>query len=323
MTSQTQVKKLDEGYRALVETLKDAGSPRIGSITAQEMRIYHEAMLAKLPRGPVVDSVEDCVIAMPHGGVAARIYRPVGVPRALIVYFHGGGWTIGSLDGWDAALRRLVLASQCAVVSVDYRLAPEHRFPAAVNDALAATRWALGAVESIAHAVVPVVVAGDSAGGNLGAVVARVLCEEGTKGLAAQILIYPSTDGNIDSDYMHRFESPFLTRDEIAWFFDQYIPNRDHRADPRFAPLHAPLLVGLPPALVLTAECDLLCEEGEAYAARLQSEGVTVRVRRFEGGIHGFFTMDRGALPHSGQAIEEIANFIKDVLVDDESDRRK
>ncbi|MBU9370015.1 alpha/beta hydrolase [Burkholderia multivorans] len=315
MTSQAQPRKLDEGYRALIEAAKAAGMPQIGSVTAAELRSYHESMLAKLPPGPAVESVEDCMIPVPEGGVAARIYRPAGLPRALIVYFHGGGWTIGSLDGWDAALRRLALASQCAVVSVDYRLAPEHRFPAAVDDAVAATHWALAGVESIAHAAVPVVVAGDSAGGNLSAVVARILCEEGTHGLAAQILIYPSTDGNIDSDYMRQFESPFLTRDEIAWFFDQYVPDRDQRTDPRFAPLHGPRVDGLPPALVLTAECDLLCDEGEAYAARLQSEGVTVRVRRFEGGIHGFFTMDRGLLPHSGQAMEDIANFLKDVLV--------
>jgi acetyl esterase len=318
MTSQAQPRELNEGYRALIEAAKAAGMPQIGSITAQEMRGYHASMLEKLPPGPAVESVADCVIAVPHGGIAARIYRPAGTPRALIVYFHGGGWTIGSLDGWDAALRRLVLTSQCAVVSVDYRLAPEHRFPAAVDDAVAATRWALAGVESIAHAAVPVVVAGDSAGGNLSAVVARVLCEEGTRGLAAQILIYPSTDGNIDSDYMQQFESPFLTRDEIAWFFDQYIPDRDQRADPRFAPLHGPRIDGLPPALVLTAECDLLCDEGEAYAARLQSEGVTVRMRRFEGGIHGFFTMDQSRLPHSGQAMEEIASFLTEVLASQE-----
>ncbi|WP_321893450.1 alpha/beta hydrolase [Paraburkholderia tropica] len=314
MTSKAQSRKLDEGYKALIEAVKAAGMPLFGSVTASELRSYHESMLAKLPPGPAVESVEDCIIAGPLGGIAARIYRPSSIPKALIVYFHGGGWTVGSLDGWDAALRRLVLASQCAVVSVDYRLAPEHRFPAAVDDAVAATRWALAEVESIAHAVVPVVVAGDSAGGNLSAVVARILCEEGTHGLAAQILIYPSTDGNINSDYMREFDSPFLTRDEIAWFFDQYVPDDDHRTDPRFAPLHGPRVDGLPPALVLTAECDLLCDEGEAYAARLLSEGVTVRSRRFEGGIHGFFTMDRGLLPHSGQAMEDIANFLKEVL---------
>jgi len=231
------------------------------------------------------------------------------------VYFHGGGWTIGSLGGWDAALRRLTLASRCAIVSVDYRLAPEHPFPAAVDDALTATRWALAEVESIAHAAVPVTVAGDSAGGNLSAVVARILTDEGASpNVAAQILIYPSTDGDIDSATLTRFESPFLTREEVAWFFDQYVPDRAQRSDPRFAPLRAPRVDGLPPALVLTAECDLFCEEGEAYAARLQSEGVQVRVRRFEGGIHGFFTLDRGQLPHSGQAMEEIAGFLMEVL---------
>jgi acetyl esterase len=236
--------------------------------------------------------------------------RPV-TAKALIVYFHGGGWTIGSLDGWDAALRRLVLATNAAVVSVDYRLAPEHPFPAAVDDALTATRWALSNVKALAGEDVPVVVAGDSAGGNLSAVVSRVLCEERVSpAVAAQVLIYPSTDGNIDAPSLQRFESPFLTREEIAWFFDQYIPDKDARTDPRFAPLHAPRVDGLPPALVLTAECDLFCEDGEAYADRLEAEGVLIERRRFKGGIHGFFTMDRGQLPHSGQAMEEINAFL-------------
>jgi len=306
---------LDKGYEALLSAAKASGMPGIGSVSAQEMRAWQESMLDKLPPGPDVGSVEDCVIPAPHGGIPARVYRPQGQPRALIVYFHGGGWTIGSLGGWDAALRRLTLASQCAVVSVDYRLAPEHRFPAAVDDALTATRWALAEVESIAHAAVPVAVAGDSAGGNLSAVVSRLLAEEGASpNVGAQILIYPSTDGDIDSAALTRFESPFLTREEVAWFFDQYIPDRAQRSDPRFAPLHAPRVDGLPPALVLTAECDLFCEEGEAYAARLQSEGVRVRVHRFEGGIHGFFTLDRGQLPHSGRAMEEITNFLTEVL---------
>ncbi len=289
--------------------------PRIGSVTAQEMRAWQAAMLPMLPPGPEVGSVEDCVIPAPHGGIAARVYRPAGPARALIVYFHGGGWTIGSLDGWDAALRRLVNASECAVLSVDYRLAPEHPFPAAVDDALTATRWALAEVKSIALDAVPVVVAGDSAGGNLSAVVSRLLCAEGVSpGLAAQLLIYPSTHGDIDAESLNRFESPFLTRDEVAWFFDQYVPDPSVRTDPRFAPLHAPRVDGLPPALVLTAECDLLCEEGEAYAERLRSEGVVIHVRRFEGSIHGFFTLDRGQLPHSGQAMEEITAFLKKVL---------
>lgn len=310
-----QPPKVDEGYQALLAAVKKSGMPTIGSVSAVEMRAWQAAVLPMLPPGPEVGAVEDCAIPSGTGAIPARLYRPKDPARALIVFFHGGGWTIGSLDGWDAALRRLVLASGCAVVSVDYRLAPEHPFPAAVDDAVAATRWALGNVSALALANVPVVVAGDSAGGNLAAVVSRLLAEEGASpALAAQILIYPSTDGDIDSPSMRRFESPFLTREEISWFYDQYIPDRSQRTDPRFAPLHAPRVDGLPPALVLTAECDLFSEDGLAYAERLRAEGVHTRVRRFDGGIYGFFTMDRGQLPHSGQAMAEISDFLTEVL---------
>lgn len=310
-----QPPKVDEGYQALLAAVKKSGMPTIGSVSAQEMRAWQAAVLPMLPPGPEVGSVEDCAIPTGDGAIPARLYRPKDAARALIVFFHGGGWTIGSLDGWDAALRRLVLASDCAVLSVDYRLAPEHPFPAAVNDAEAAARWALGNVSALALGNVPVVVAGDSAGGNLSAVVSRILAEEGASpALAAQILIYPSTDGDIDSPAMRRFESPFLTREEIAWFYDRYIPDRSQRTDPRFAPLHAPRVDGLPPALILTAECDLFCEDGMAYAERLKSEGIHTRVRCFQGGIHGFFTMDRGQLPHSGQAMAEISDFLTEVL---------
>src|SRR3989344_675022 len=210
-----QPPKVDEGYQALLAAVKKSGMPTIGSVSAVEMRAWQAAVLPMLPPGPEVGAVEDCAIP-------ARLYRPKDQAGALIVFFHGGGWTIGSLDGWDAALRRLVLASGCAILSVDYRLAPEHPFPAAVDDAVTATRWALGNVSALALANVPVVVAGDSAGGNLSAVVSRLLAEEGASpALAAQILIYPSTDGDIDSPSMRRFESPLLTREEISGLFDQ------------------------------------------------------------------------------------------------------
>ena len=310
-----QIMTLDPGYKALLDAMQTAGVPRFGQTSAREMRTVLEQMQQYSLKGPEVGSVEECVIPSPHCHIPVRIYRPEAPPKALIVYFHGGGWTIGSLDSSDESLRRLTLISQCAIASVDYRLAPEHPFPAAVVDAVEASRWALDRVESIAGAKVPVVVAGDSAGGNLSAVVSRILAEENKEQkLAAQILIYPSTDGNIDAPNLSRFVPPFLTREEIAWFFDQYIPDPSQRNDPRFAPLHAPRVDGLPPALILTAECDLLCEEAEAYAKRLQSEGVYVRTKRFDGGIHGFFNMDQGQLPHSGQAMEMIASFLSEVL---------
>ena len=240
--------------------------PRTGTVPAQAMRDLHKALSARQPPGPAVAHVEDAVWPGPAGGIPVRLYRSAPAVPALIVYFHGGGWTVGSLDGWDTAMRRLALRSGCAVVSVDYRLAPEHPFPAGLNDALAAVRWAGEHVAELAGARVPLMVAGDSAGANLSTVVARLLRDEGTgPALAAQLLLYPSTDGDIEHERLRRFEPPSLTREEIAWYFDQVMPDRSQRLDPRFAPLRADDLSGLPPAFVGTVEDDLLREEAECW----------------------------------------------------------
>ena len=289
--------------------------PRTGTVPAQAMRDLHKALSARQPPGPAVAHVEDAVWPGPAGGIPVRLYRSTPAVPALIVYFHGGGWTVGSLDGWDTAMRRLALRSGCAVVSVDYRLAPEHPFPAGLNDALAAVRWAGEHVAELAGARVPLMVAGDSAGANLSTVVARLLRDEGTgPALAAQLLLYPSTDGDIEHERLRRFEPPSLTREEIAWYFDQVMPDRSQRLDPRFAPLRADDLSGLPPAFVGTVEDDLLREEAECYAQRLAEAGVPVQARVYRGTFHGFFTADRGLMPQSGQAIEDLSVFVEALL---------
>jgi acetyl esterase len=305
---------VDPGVQALIDGLKAAGLPAIGSVTAQQLREAYRAMTPKLPPGPDIHKVDNLGIPGPAGPIPVRVYWPTPAPKALIVYFHGGGWTIGSLDAWDAALRRLALATGCSVLSVDYRLAPEAPFPAAVEDALAAVHWAGKELEYIAGRRVPLIVAGDSAGGNLATVAAQQVRDLGGPAIAGQVLIYPSTDGDIDAPRLRRFVSPLLTREEIVWFLDQYIPDLAQRVDPCFAPLRAKSLARLPPAFVLTAENDLLAEEAELYAERMKSAGVTVEVKRYLGTIHGFFTMDRGLLPHSGQAMAEIAVFIRSLL---------
>ena len=289
--------------------------PRTGTVPAQAMRDLHKALSARQPPGPAVAHVEDAVWPGPAGGIPVRLYRSAPAVPALIVYFHGGGWTVGSLDGWDTAMRRLALRSGCAVVSLDYRLAPEHPFPAGLNDALAAVRWAGEHVAELAGARVPLMVAGDSAGANLSTVVARLLRDEGTgPALAAQLLLYPSTDGDIEHERLRRFEPPSLTREEIAWYFDQVMPDRSQRLDPRFAPLRADDLSGLPPAFVGTVEDDLLREEAECYAQRLAEAGVPVQARVYRGTFHGFFTADRGLMPQSGQAIEDLSVFVEALL---------
>ncbi|MGI4815064.1 MAG: alpha/beta hydrolase [Janthinobacterium lividum] len=302
---------LDPEVQALLEGVR-ANLPAIGSVSAQEMRAIHKALLQKMPPGVPVAQVEDDTLPSEHGGIPIRIYRPTPNPRAVIIYYHGGGWTIGSIDGFDAAVRRLANRTGCTIVSVDYRLAPEHKFPAAVDDAFQALRAVDADIVKFAGKRVPIVLAGDSAGGNLSAVVSLLARDQGGPKIAAQVLIYPSTDGDIDAPTLSRFDSPFLNRDEISWFFDQYIPERAQRTDVRFAPLHAKDLSHLPPAFILTAEMDLLCEEAEDYARRLEAAGNRVKQERYLGTVHGFFSMDRG-LKHSVKAMDDIAEFIETV----------
>lgn len=303
---------LDPDVKALLDTMESAGLPKIGSVSATEYRAVQEGMTAAMPPGPDVHCVKDDAIPVQGGSIPVRLYRPAS-PSSLIVYYHGGGWTIGTLDAYDAPLRKLANTANAAIVSVDYRLAPEHPFPAAVEDAFAALHWAGANIEELAGAKLPLTVAGDSAGGNLAAIVSQLARDNGGPSIDAQVLIYPSTEGDIDADYMDRFEAPFLTKDEIAWFFDQYVPDKGMRRHPLFAPAYAADLSGLPPAFVLTAEYDLLCEDGENYAEMLKQAGVHVLSKRYDGTIHGFFSID-GGLKHSVQATDDIANFIKSVI---------
>lgn len=285
--------------------------PKTGTVPAHVMRQLHRELLAKAPPGPGIYLVKNTECPSVHGAIPVRIYQPSPSPRALVVYFHGGGWTVGSLDGWDTALRRLANQADCLIVSVDYRLAPEHRFPAAHDDALTAARWCATQRQWVGSAELPLVLAGDSAGANLAAHVSRAFCDEGGPQVAAQVLLYPSTDGDIDSERLTRFVPPSLTRDEIAWYFDQYVPEPEQRRDPRFAPLLVEQLAGLPPTFVGTVEDDLLRAEAELYASRLEQQGVTVQTRMYRGTFHGFFTADRGQMPQSGQAIADITDFIQ------------
>jgi len=304
---------LDPGVRALLEAMAKAGLPKIGSIPASQMRQVYTAVQASRPKGPEIHRVEERSIPAQPAPIPARLYLPSDHPSALVVYFHGGGWTIGNVDMVDVAVRKLALEANCAIISVDYRLAPEHRFPAAVDDAVTAVRWVGANVAQLVGASVPLFVAGDSAGGNLAAVVSQIVRDEGGPAIAGQILIYPSTDGDIEAESLRRFESPFLTLAETAWFFDQYIPDRQLRVDRRFAPLRSADLTRLPPAFVLTAEYDILCEQAEAYARRLADAGIPVKAERYLGTIHGFFSMD-GGLEHSLKATKDIAAFIADMV---------
>jgi acetyl esterase len=231
---------------------------------------------------------------------------PTGTPRGVIVYLHGGGWVIGAVDECDALGRRMAQRTGAAVVLVDYRLAPEHRFPTAVEDSVAAVRWVDEHIEQIAGRRVPLVVAGDSAGGNLSAVVALRARAAGGPRIAAQVLVYPVTDAGFESaTYQDPANQLLLTRDGMIWFWNHYAPDPAVRTHPDASPLRAQDLAGLPPAIVVLAEHDVLRAEGEAYADRLRAAGVAVAQRCFPGQMHAFFTLLH--LPASGDALEYVA----------------
>jgi acetyl esterase len=267
-----------------------SGAPPLWELTPDEGRAGVTANAGLIGSGPDVASVHDIVIPSRAGGQPARVYSPSADAPGVVVYFHGGGWVIGSVNDWDASCRALAVASGCDVVSVEYRLAPEHIFPAAADDAFDAVVW-VASVGGLA-AGRPIIVAGDSAGGNLAAVAALRARDAGGPALALQVLVYPVTDSDLDRHSYHQYAGTemILNRGDMVWFWDHYAPDPSARVSPDAAPLRATDLAGLPPAYVITAEHDPLRDEGFAYAERLRAARVPVEHRHFGSQIHGFFT---------------------------------
>jgi len=295
---------LDEATAGFLTQLAESGAKPLPELTPEEARGF-TAMLRELyGPGPEVDSAYDVELPTADGHTfTVRVLVPAGEIRALVVYYHGGGWVIGNIDEYDNIARTLANALHAAVVNVDYRLAPEHRYPAAADDAWTALQWAARKRVEIAGGPVPMIVMGDSAGGNLSAVVAQKARDAGAPELAAQVLIYPVTDADLDNDtYADPANQLMLTRDAMIWFWDHYAPDQASRAKPDASPLQADSLAGLAPAIVLTAEHDVLRAEGEAYAEALREAGVPVVHRRFAGQMHGFFPMVN-VLPGSADGI--------------------
>jgi acetyl esterase len=295
---------LDEATVGFLTQLAEGGARPLDELTPEEARGFM-AMLGDLSGpGPEVERAYDVELAAADGGsFTVRVLVPAGDIRALVVYYHGGGWVIGNIDEYDNLARTLANSLHAAVVNVDYRLAPEHRYPAAADDAWTALRWAQTEAAEIAGGPVPLIVMGDSAGGNLSAVVAQKARDTGGPELAAQVLIYPVTDADLDNDsYSDPANQLMLTREGMIWFWDHYAPDLASRANPDASPLQAADFAGLPPTIVVTAEHDVLREEGEAYAERLRAAGVPVVHRRFPGQMHGFFPMVN-VLPGSADAI--------------------
>jgi acetyl esterase len=302
--------------RDVLELMSDLGLVIDESTDPQAIREMMDSFArAGRAQGERVASVENRTIPGPDGEIPVRVYRPSDESgRPVIVYFHGGGWVIGSLETHDNSCRALTNAVDAVVVSVDYRLAPEHKFPAAADDAFAATRWVAEHAFELGGDPRRIAVAGDSAGGNLAAVVSLLARDAGGPMLAYQLLVYPATDCERDSESMRANATGyFLEADSMRWFDGHYLRSESDREDWRFSPLRADSLAGLPPAFVLTAEFDPLCDQGEAYARRLEDAGVPVELRRYDGVFHGFFGM-RDLMKPAQQAFEDVTKAMREAL---------
>lgn len=287
-------------------------APPMETMTLQELRNVYPPPTAREPVG----GKQDLLIACAEGGIPARLYRPLEQQRAgLTVFFHGGGFVIGSIESHDAVCRQLCNLTGAAVLSVEYRLAPEHKFPAAPDDCLQAVRWAAQQAPDWGLDPGRLVLAGDSAGGTLAAVTALRLRDEGGPRLAGQVLVYPVTDYHTPPtpSYLENANGYFLTRASMVRFWQEYLSREQDAAHPHAAPLRAPDLSGLPPALVLTAEFDPLRDEGERFAHRLLDAGVPVTLRREDGLIHGFFRMS-AVSDKARSAVEDTAQWIRQAM---------
>ncbi len=277
---------LDPQLQQFIATVAEAGAPRYYSLSVQDARALSAAGATRIPPGPEVAYVRDLQITVRDGAVPARLYEPDGA-TATIVWFHGGGWVLSSLESHDAMCRILADESGVRVLSVAYRLAPEFQFPTPLNDGWDALCWAADEYGSQ-----PLVVGGDSAGGNLAAVCAVRARDAGGPSLALQVLVYPVTDSDFENEsyVVHGDAGLLVGKREMQWFFDHYVPEGVDPAHAEISPLRTPDLSGLPAAIVITDEYDPLRDEGVAYAARLREAGVEVTARHYEDMMHGFFS---------------------------------
>ncbi|HUB37423.1 MAG TPA: alpha/beta hydrolase [Streptosporangiaceae bacterium] len=303
----------DAELAAFVEDSRSASQQSPRELGAAATRAGQRARIAARPPGPVMADVHDLTT---QGGVPVRLYRPDTGPHPLLVFLHGGFWTIGDLESHDRACRRLALGAAVCVLAVDYRRAPEDPWPAAVDDVVHVVRWAAGDLPELPGANGPLLVAGDSAGGNLAALACLRLRDEGGPVPDAQVLVYPNTDLTLSQPSVREKGAGWgLAADDVAWGAEQWVPDAVRRADPAVSPLNAADLAGLPPALVITAEHDPLRDEGEAYAARLAAAGVPTTHRREPKMIHGFLTLDTvspAAAAATDRLFADIARMITD-----------
>ena len=313
------MRTLDPQARALLDAVAASGAPPYHTLPPVEARqMYKEARKFTQPASPEVGSVEDRQIPGPDAPIPVRLYRPAGSGRddvlAALVYFHGGGFTIGDLDTHDILCRSLANQAHCAVVAVDYRIGPEHKFPAAVHDCVAATRWVFAQAAALHFDAERIAVGGDSAGANLATVTSLILRDSGAPMPRFQLLFYPGTD-------LSQFTTPshielangyLLTRDVMVYFRANYVHEEDWR-DWRASPIFAESLAGLPSAYLMTAGFDPLRDEGKAYADAMSAAGVPVEYECYDGMIHGFITMG-GAITKANEAVTRAAAALRRAL---------
>ncbi len=306
----------DPDAKVVLDMIKAAGRPPFEQLTPDEARqAYMNSRKLLQPVPEEVAESRDTVAPGPHGDIPVRLYRPAGTEASAVlpalIYYHGGGWLLGGLDSHDVVCRRFANAAQCRIVSVDYRMAPEHKFPAAVDDCAAATSWAVANAASLGIDPSKVAVGGDSAGGNLAAVIA-IMARDGTlPPVVFQLLIYPATDMMMTSVSSQAIRDGVpLTSSTMKWFIDHYMRSKADERDWRASPLRANDLSGTAPALVLTAGYDPLRDEGIAYAQRLEREGVRVIHIHYSDQVHGFMSMGK-MIRAADQAIDQMAAALK------------
>jgi acetyl esterase len=300
--------------QALLDEFQKQGLPPFEQMSPTQARLVALGFRDLQGEPENVGEIRDILVPGPAGALPVRVYHPSpGTALPLVVFFHGGGWVIGDIEIADKPCRALANASQCVVASVNYRLSPETKFPGPAEDCYAATRWLADNAQALGADNRFVAVAGDSAGGNLAAVVALMARDRGAPAIAYQLLIYPVTApalGTQFASYQENAEGYLLTKASMEWFWNHYLVSPDDGDNPYASPFLASDLTGLPPAMVVTAEFDPLRDEGLAYARRLRDAGVSVTSSHYDGLIHGFFWM-AGALESGRQLITEIGNELR------------
>jgi len=305
--------KLDPNVRLLLQAAQAQGNPPLETLSPVDARKQALADLTALGGTPEpVHSIETIRIPGPLGEIPIRIYTPdAPAPRPALIFFHGGGWVVCDLDTHDVPCTAIARRAGAVVIAVDYRLAPEHKFPAAVVDSYTATHWVASNAEQLGIDPKRISVGGDSAGGNLAAVLSLKARDENGPAIANQVMVYPVTDlSSFDTPSYHEFaEDHFLTKTEMEWFRDHYLRSLDDARNPQASPLLANDLRGLPPALIITAECDPLRDEAETYGKRLKDAGVPVSYTCYAGMIHPFFSLS-GVIPQAFDAIQQVADVV-------------